>query len=192
MNLGELLGLVSAAGALISIYLVKNYLPSYISAKGKNLADKEDIARITHEIEGVKQHYAVLIEQIRSTQQLRMAAVERRLQAHQEAFALWRHLVSANHTIDIGQAVVDCQAWWENNCLFLEPAAREAFSEAYTCAHAHSALVNGGEASAQHARENWTRIMRAGQVLVEAVQLPGLTSVEQSELLAKSPIGLTR
>lgn len=46
--------------------IVKNYYPSYFSAKGKNLADKEDIAEITQQIEAVKALHTKEVEQLRS------------------------------------------------------------------------------------------------------------------------------
>lgn len=49
---------ISAIGApfLLGLF-IKNYLPSYMEEKAKNLATKEDIADITREIEEVKHLY---------------------------------------------------------------------------------------------------------------------------------------
>jgi hypothetical protein len=44
----------------------KFYLPSYFKKKGENLAQKEDIADITRQIEGVKSTYSSEIERLRS------------------------------------------------------------------------------------------------------------------------------
>lgn len=163
-------------------YLVRVFLPSYLNEKAKNLATREDIAQVTHEIERTKIQYSVLIEELKAKHQLRLAAIDRRLQAHQEAYALWHKLLAKVHTNDIGAVVKECQAWWQSNCLYLEPSAREAFSDAYSAAHTHSALLQGGRPALDQARENWQQIMKAGQVITEAVQLPGLTSVEKMEL----------
>ncbi len=168
-------------GAIV-FYLLKSFVPSYLNEKAKNLATREDIAQITDEIERIKTQYSFLIEELKAKHQLRLAAVERRLQAHQEAFALWRELYLNTHTENIGQTVIKCQTWWENNCLFLEPSAREAFSDAYTAANMHSALIQDGFPSRQVAKDNWQRITRAGQIIVEAVQLPGLTTTEKQQL----------
>lgn len=169
-------------GAIV-FYLLKSFIPSYLNEKAKNLATREDIAQITDEIEYVKAQYAFLIEELKAKHQLRLAAIERRLQAHQEAFALWRELLANTHTENIGATVIKCQTWWENNCLFLEPSVREAFSDAYSAAHMHNALVRGGLPALQEAKENWNRITKAGQLIVEAVQLPGLTSSEKQQLV---------
>ena len=70
------------------------------------------------------------------THQLRLAALDRRLQAHQEAFALWRGLLADMHDpARIGDAVRKCEDWWNNNCLYLSPDARQAFVQAYLTAH---------------------------------------------------------
>ena len=92
----------------VALLLWRSFFPSYLSEKGKNLATKEDIAEITKQVEGAKEIYstrlkelehqnALVLEQLKAQQQLRLAAVERRLAAHQEAFTLWRRLVNAAH-----------------------------------------------------------------------------------------------
>ena len=60
LNLIEIIVLIG--GGLI----LKSYLPSYFKEKGKNLATKEDIGVITHEIEEVKSQYSKDIEILRA------------------------------------------------------------------------------------------------------------------------------
>ena len=168
------------AGAVVFL-LLKFFLPGYLSEKGKNLATKEDIAKITDEIERVKSQYAVLLEALKAKHQLRLAAIDRRLEAHQEAFTLWRELLAHTHTEEVGKAVIKCQDWWEKNCLYLEPNVREAFSDAYSAAHTHNALLQG-RSNVELVKENWERITKAGQIILEAAQLPGFTTVEKKEL----------
>src|SRR6266498_2581136 len=80
--------------------LFLKYLPSYLSKKGENLATKEDIAVITREVEQVRSEYAerlenivqqnrLLLEQTKRKHQLSIAALDRRLEAHQQAYTLW-------------------------------------------------------------------------------------------------------
>ena len=89
--------LVFCVGALFG-----KYLPSYLSKKGENLATKEDIAEITREVERVKSEHTErlegIAEHLRYRNQLRLAALDRRLQAHQEAYALWQNLMTARMT----------------------------------------------------------------------------------------------
>lgn len=81
-----------------------------------------------------------------------MAALDKRLQAHQEAFQRWRKLVAYAHGEEVGPLVMECQSWWEENCLYLEPAARIAFSDAYTFAATHRKMNKGGQFMDERAR----------------------------------------
>src|SRR5689334_15919765 len=65
-------------------------------------------------------------------QQLRLAALDKRLQAHQEAFTLWQRLIFADRRNDeFSKVVTECQDWWQSNCLYLTSEARSAFRKAY-------------------------------------------------------------
>src|SRR5476649_1844365 len=52
--MGVMSQLLILFAALVVGWLLKSFMPSYLSQKGKNLATKEDIAEITAKIEGVK------------------------------------------------------------------------------------------------------------------------------------------
>jgi len=185
---GEMQALVNAVGsfglgaivaAVVVLLLVKHYLPSYLSEKGKNLATREDIAAITKEVERVRHEYGALLEELKARHQLRTASLDRRLQAHQEAFTQWRTLVAGPQ--ESGDAVVACQAWWEKNCLYLEPKVRHAFVEAYMNAHLRAEFVRA-RAEAKYITEAWDKVMAFPNVLFEAVQLPPLTTAESEAL----------
>lgn len=60
LNITALLGL----GALA--LFIKNFFPSYMSEKAKNLATKEDISHITEQIESIKKNHAIEIEKVKS------------------------------------------------------------------------------------------------------------------------------
>lgn len=118
-------------------YLLKSSLPTYFNKKAENLATRQDIAKITDEVERVRSQYAFLLEELRARHQLRAAAIERRLEAHQQVYSLWRKLLSSVHGQHIGDVVVECQNWWNDNCLYLTPEARRAFYNALQCAFNH-------------------------------------------------------
>jgi hypothetical protein len=173
---------VGVVVAVLVVYaLIKLFIHPYLARKADNLATREDIAAITNEIERVRSEYAVLIEQLKARHQLRMAALDRRLQAHQEAFELWRELFGATNTDGIGKVVMKCQSWWEKNCLYLEPKVREAFVAAYSSAHMHHTLVQG-RADSKDIRENWGTITRFPNTIFEAIQLPALSEAELKPL----------
>ena len=176
-------GAVVAAG--VAFLVLKFYLSSYLSEKGKNLATREDIEEITDKIEGVRTQYATLIEELKARHQLRLAAVDRRLQAHQEAFTHWRRLMAATHTDEVGKVVIECQAWWEQNCIYLEPTVRESFVRAYSAASDHNQLVRG-RAEAEIIKESWSLITAFPNILFQAVQLPALSELEAKVLGVKN------
>src|SRR4051812_21360843 len=79
------------------------YAASYLRRKGENVATKEDVSELTELVERVRTQYAerlenlahqnrLVLEQGSREHQLRLAALDRRLDAHQQAFALWRKL----------------------------------------------------------------------------------------------------
>jgi hypothetical protein len=51
---------------LLSIWLIKGYFPSYFAEKGKNLATKEDIGRITAETERIRLQYELDLEKAKN------------------------------------------------------------------------------------------------------------------------------
>jgi hypothetical protein len=184
---GFSVGALVAAG--VGYLLVKHFASSYLGQKGKNLADKEDIAALTQQVEEVKRQHSELLEAVKVRNQLRMAAIDRRLQAHQDAFTMLRELVRHAHGPEIGKQVKACQEWWEKNCLYLEPQAREAFSDAYFSAGVHQTLLKSPglqmnpspEQAKQHIENitaNWSRVNRALNVVLDSVALPPLTPSE--------------
>ena len=164
---------------LIVGLILGHYLPGYFSEKGKNRAISEDITDITNKIEAVRHQNEVLMEHIRSLTQLRMAALERRLQAHQEAFALWRTLVSELHSDSVSSNVIKCQEWWNQNCLYLSADSRQAFSDAYISAMQHKSLLDSRDG--QLVQVNFSKITAAGDVLVKAVELPPIAGGEAKD-----------
>jgi len=172
-------------GALIAVaivaLLVKHYLPSYFSEKGRNLATREDISEITKRVEAVRSQYTILAEELKARHQLRLAALDRRLQAHQEAFTQWRRLLESAYDDNIGEVTKQCQEWWEKNCIYLEPGVRQAFVEAYTAAHSHHELVKL-RSDAETLQDSWSRITQFPNLVFRTMQLPNLTESERNAM----------
>lgn len=179
-------GLGAALGALVLWLVLRSFFPAYLAKKGENLATKEDIAKITHEIESVKAPYALLLEQFKAQHSLRIVAAERRLQAHQEAYALWRRIVSEYEVPGIA-VILDCEQWWDKNCIFLDPRARDAFSQAYLNVPSYRVLLRNPRYTEESAEviESWRLIFGAGAEILRSVELPGLTPSEEADLLAR-------
>ena len=108
------------------------------------------------------------------THQLRLAAADKRLEAHQQAFALWRKLIQTVHDEkEIFNTVAECQEWWNNNCLYLSPDAREKFRYSYICAASHNEYKKDRE-NPQLVTKNWFDIADAGEAIVRGAELPTL------------------
>src|SRR4051812_8238761 len=157
-------------------------LGPYLKRKGENLATKEDVTELTHLVENVRTQYAERLEnlaqenrkvldRVSREHQLRLAALDRRLETHQQAFTLWRKLKSHIYGENIGEVVMECQTWWNANCLYLDPDAREAFVRAYLAASLHKDLL-AGNTPAEDIKENWEKIEHAGAAIETGASLP--------------------
>lgn len=163
--------------------LLGGFLGSYLRTKGKNLATKQDTEEITKKVESIKAEYAkqleLLVQEHRiflqgqeRKHELSVAALDKRLAAHQEAYALWWELMgSAGKREKAHEVVLKCQEWWVHNSLYLSPEVREAFSQAYHAASFHSDLLTA-HGDGKDIRDNWRTIRQAGEVIVKAVALP--------------------
>jgi len=163
--------------------LVGAFLGSYLRTKAKNLATREDIESITKKVESIKAEYATQLELLTQEHRLflkreeqrydlSMAALEKRLAAHQEAYALWWDLMgNATNRDKVWGTVMKCQEWWVYNSLYLSSEARKAFNDAYHAAILHPDLLEAHK-NADEIEDNWKIIVRAGEVLVKAVSLP--------------------
>ena len=186
-------------GAIVTAVLVllwRSFFPAYFAEKAKNLATKEDISAITGEVEKVKALYAgqlkglehqnsLLLEELRSRNQLRMAALEKRLDAHQHAFTLWRILLEKAHEGDTVHIVGECQAWWDRNCLYLSADARLAFNKAYFAA-VHLRAVSKDPSNPEAAIQYMQHIQDAGSAIVAGVELPSLGEREAQRIYSNN------
>jgi hypothetical protein len=171
------LGVGVLATALVCYFSVRNYFAPYLNEKAKNLATREDIAGLTREVEAVRAEFNLIMEERRARHQLRLAGIDKRLEAHQEAFSLWRDLFRSMHSAGVNDETRKCEKWWERNCMYLETEVRTAFSAAFSAAHGHASLLQN-RADSELAKENWSVIMAFPKVLFEAIHLPGLSERE--------------
>jgi hypothetical protein len=115
-------------------------------------------------------------------QQLRVAALDKRLEAHQRAYALWRKLLFADRSgSEMFDVAKECENWWENNCLYLSPQAREAFCKAYQSATDYASLFKI-HADAELVKSTWQDVESAGKFIVEGANLPPLSELETKRL----------
>jgi hypothetical protein len=171
----------------LAYFVIKHFLSSYLTEKGKNLATREDIEDITRKVEEVRTQYTSLVEELKARHQLRLAAIDRRIQVHQEAFTLWRKVMTDVHTDKVGTVVTDCQSWWEQNCIYLEPNVREGFVTAYRAALDHRSLLRAHE-QPNLIKSNWKKITDFPNILFQAIKLPALSELEEIELGVKKVV----
>lgn len=185
----------------IVVGLAVLYFRSYLNKKAENLATKEDLAEITRKVESVRAEYAEKLQTVihentlvrdalDRRHQLGMAALDKRLQAHQTAYYLWREILIKFQRKDDNSAFFEkCDIWWAKHCLYLSPEAEKAFRAALRLGHAFKAFQ--GTVTELKAFES---ITSAGDVIRKAAQLPPLPQDElvlpsNREAAANSPVG---
>ena len=151
------------------------FLGSYLKKKAENAATKEDLEEITQKVEDIRAQYTAQLEShkasLQLSNQLKLAALEKRLQKHQEAYFLWRRLFfNLRNEKGIGPAIDKCQKFWEENCLYLSEEARSAFHQAIFLAFDFRNIPK----SDPNVPKWFERIKAAGDRIVEAVSLPSL------------------
>jgi hypothetical protein len=173
----------------VVIFAFSSFLGSYLKFKGQNHATKEDINSLTDAVENIKFEYTskmeelshqnrLIINNMNFDYQLRLAALEKRLEAHQKAYLYWRKLLSTiKHPQQINNLVMECQEWWDDNCLYLSPEVRIEFKNAYSDAFAYQDL-------SIDEKNKWHQNLQVlGDLIVKAVSLPTIGKLE-SEVLS--------
>jgi hypothetical protein len=137
-----------AAGCLACFLYIMRKLnklaDSYATEKGKNLATKEDIEKLTALVKSVEQKYLHETETFKATLQrelevhkgniqFRNVALERRLDAHQKGFSLLFELMAIHANADeesVTNAANMCALFWKNNCFYLSAEVHNTYEQA--------------------------------------------------------------
>jgi hypothetical protein len=168
------------AAIVIAAYLVgllSRFGKGYVTEKGKNLATKEDVVEITARVEAVLQQNRLLLEGNRQRHDLRMAALDVRLAAHQRAFVYWWDISRFTHEKDPAKKfefVQGCQKWWVDNRLYLEPEVAIEFMAVTHAVLNHQDFLQARDMAM--IKSNWERIIGLGNVILKAVELPAIKS----------------
>jgi len=170
---------------------------AYASERGKNLATKQDIGEITREVESVRAEFVqklgaielgnrLLLEEMQQRHKLSMAAIDKRLATHQEAFARCLKLPELAHDKRDGSTDRrnEMLQWWRDNCLYLEKKAGESFLAAIVATQVHGSLL---EARSPALEANWSKIKDAADVVAAAAQLPGFGTLSAERVGPKGP-----
>ena len=96
MDLGLVVSVANLIVLVVSGLLLRSYLPSYLSEKGKNLASKEDLQHLTRLVEGVRAEYAGELEHLRADLSSEGQVVERRRRVYEDVCTSLRVFVSGH------------------------------------------------------------------------------------------------
>lgn len=116
--------------------------------------------------------------------QLAIASLDKRLETHQTAYAIWDEIRGAIHRPDrLADVLKRADEFWKNNCLYLDPLSRKAFRTCITFASMHKDLLQEPrtEETKKTVIENWKAITRVGDLLVQGVALPSLGEKEYTK-----------
>jgi hypothetical protein len=86
-----------AGGAGIWLFIkssLEKYAGAFLEEKGKNLATKQDIGDITKIVESIKHENNLILEEIKGKHQMRLAAIEKRLQVYQKVYVNLSHIIN--------------------------------------------------------------------------------------------------
>ena len=116
--------------------------------------------------------------------QLAIASLDKRLEAHQTAYAIWHEIRGAIHRPDrLDDVLMKADQFWKNNCLYLDPLSRKAFRDCIIFASSHKDLLYGPrtEEMRKLIKESWGIITKPGDLLVQGVALPSLGEKEYAQ-----------
>jgi hypothetical protein len=143
------------------------YVTAYFKKRAEDQATLQALEKITRTVEEVK-------SELQARHTLRFAALDRRLQAHQKAFAYCRqlHRVLNDHTelTKVSNAMI---AWFDETGLYLEKEAGQAFWDAYHAALSYNVAHNQPR-DTNLMKINWQAILNSQQIIMQTVELPSL------------------
>ena len=170
-------GLSPTSLVLVTVsVLVTSAIGAYLAEKFKGVATKEDVAAITRKVEEVRAAFGAQEAAREQQYRLQLAALDKRLAVHQEAYARWRRLFFSVYRPEVGNVVAENQTWLDQNCLYLAREAADAFVAAQGAAWIHSNLLQG-ETPAADVQANWDKIESCGDKIRAAVGLPSIGTV---------------
>jgi hypothetical protein len=116
----------------------------------------------------------------------RLAALAKRLEAHQEAFHLWRRLLfSLNNPEELSKIIQKAEPWWETHCLYLD----EKYSNSFHASLIGAGMLQSVTKDVETRKDIFNKIYETGKNLTKGIGLPHLEAVEDKSKLFKSVFG---
>lgn len=131
--------------------------------------------RNSQEIGEQSRNTALIVEDIKSRGQLRMACIDRRLQAHQEAFVFWARMMKPPSDDEFLKAYEEARHWWDRNCLYLEPTVQQAFLHTIDGALTNHRQIRAGSLENNVIEQHRSTFDDFPVILFQAIQLPSLS-----------------
>ena len=115
---------------------------------------------------------------VKFRRELMVTSLDRKLDTHQKAFAIWSSIVRFVHKPGLLEPMIEqAEDWWRNNCLFLMPESRAAFHQFLLFAASHHDLAHVRNPDIDYRveiKESWAIIMEPGKTLQEELLLLNL------------------
>jgi hypothetical protein len=95
-------------GMTLSALYLRHFLATYLAEKGKNLATREDVAEVTHQVEAVRMQYQTDLERIRADLSRRAEVNKSVYDAEFEAYRqIWDLLIPAHREVALLRPMID-------------------------------------------------------------------------------------
>lgn len=126
----------------VFVIFAKSYFPKYLENKAKNLATKEDMGEITSIVESIKQSKAIELEllaqqhrfeimRLEQVNDLRMAALDKRLEVYQDAYELvYGMLEAVGHRAEEIKILQKAGEFWKTKSLYMSEEVRAKIDKA--------------------------------------------------------------
>lgn len=110
-----------------------------------------------------------------------LVAMDKRLQAHQDAFRRWYAICSLLSDEKVFELVQEAEEWWKKNCLYLDAKSRHAFKLFPHAVRMRHELLSQTPRDTKMLLEVWKEIQEPGSLLAEGVGLPNIKDVFPNE-----------
>lgn len=197
---------------LLLVGLVWFKLPHWLLSSSKDLFEPADLLKLENDVRtGLTQAVGAIVlfvglpltwlgiraQKETLTHQLRMAALDKRLEVHQQTFVLWWKLIGdlEKEEKEVRERALEWQEWWVNNCVYLN-VEEPAFSMAGDNAFAYSSSMNAArdleklgyieeaQKMREKALEKRRSVVEVGSLILKAVELPRLGENEYLRIKA--------
>ncbi|MDI3548102.1 MAG: hypothetical protein PWR10_1754 [Halanaerobiales bacterium] len=110
----------------------------------------------------------------------RLAALDKRLEVHQEAYKLWSELFFSLNSEKVHDKAYKCQEWWYENCLYLDPKTRKAFKKALLDAQLYNQTDRNNDKDLKE--KLFKEVEKVGELIVKGVELPTIGEYESKSI----------